>query len=171
MSLHKKLGVLASRFMDTNGDGTGSINQAVNGSVTPVDFKITCPEGVTYELNRAIITVQDTGTFDTGAYGNGVALATGHEIITDRPDRIPRELNVSAQLPIKVNGDWASYMYNIEYLTFGTGDNILVCRYTFTEEGLPIKLGPGDSFIIRINDDLSALSRQHIRIGLTQYPQ
>ena len=169
-SLHKKYGNLHSRFLDTNGDGTGSIDQVVDGSVTPVDFKITCPEGSTYEINRLILEVQDVGSFDTNAYGNGIALTTGVQVITSRPTRVPIEIDYTAQHPIKTNVDWAAYMYDIDLITFGSGNNVLHARYTLTNDGGPIKLGPGDSLIIRINDDLTGLEEQNIRAGMTVYP-
>ena len=169
-SLHQKYGNLHSRFLDINGDGTGSIDQAVDGSVTPVDFKVTCPMGATYELNRAIITLKDSGTFDTDAYGNGIALSNGFHILTSRPWRTPVEINYTAQHPIRTNGDWVGYLHDTSYVTFGQGDNILSARYTFTNDGAPIKLGPGDSFIFRVNDDLTALTEHHIRVGMTIYP-
>ena len=167
---HRKYGALHSRFLDENGDGTGNINMNVDGSVTPVDFKITCPEGSTYEINRLILEVQDVGTFDTNAYGNGIALTNGIRFLTDRPTRTPREIDYTAQHPIRTNVDWAAYMYDLELITFGSGNQVMHARYTLTKDGAPIRLGGGESIIIRIQDDLSGLEEQNVRAGMTVYP-
>ena len=43
---------LINRILDTNGDGTGSTNQAVDGSVTPVTFKLAPAAGEVILVSR-----------------------------------------------------------------------------------------------------------------------
>lgn len=169
-SNHERYGSLHSRFLDTVGDGTGSIDQNVNGSVTPVDFKILCPPGVTYEINQASVLIRDTGTLDTDKYGNGIALTNGFSIVTSRPTRAPVEINYTVQHPILTNGSWAAYTSDIKHFTFGSGSQILSITYHFRQEGRPIKLGEGEAFIFRVNDNLAGLNEHHVRAGMTVYP-
>ena len=157
--------------MDTVGDGTGNIEMAVDGSTTPVLYKVTCPVGETYELHRVIVTVRDTGSFDTGGFGNGSALTNGIQVLTNRPTRAIVEKDKTLQLPIKRNSDWGAYMYDAEVHTFGTGDQVFHGRYTFDQDGEPLKLGPGDSLIVSIRDDCTTVNEMHVRIGMTRWSQ
>ena len=169
-SIHRTHGRLATRFMDTIGDGTGAIEMNVNGAVTPVDYMITCPLGETYELHQALITIQDSGSFLADVYGSITALTNGVRVITSRPTRSPVEQDITAQLPIKTNADWIAYMQDVMIYDFAGGDRIMSCRFPFVAEGAALRLGPGDSLIVRIADDLTGITKQHIRIGLTEYP-
>lgn len=160
-------GVIESRFCDTVGDGTGSINANVNGSVTPVEFMVTAPANTWIALNRLVVFVKDGGSFDTGSYGNGITMTTGIKIILRDADLT--EEDVTVQKSIKFNTDWSAYCYDVMHHNFGSGDETLTARYTFTKDGSPIILPPGRSFVVQINDDLTGLDEHTFRLGLVEY--
>jgi len=65
------------RFLDTNGDGTGTKSATGNYAESPVSFFIQPPAGEVFRLNRMLVHIEDSGTFDSGSYGNGITLTNG----------------------------------------------------------------------------------------------
>lgn len=165
----------ATRFMDTVGDGSGSIDLNVNGSVTPVTFKITPAPGEILYMSRLLWYLRDTGSLDSGGFGNGAALTNGidfgfyYDVGLPSEDRYPQQLE-----PIKTNGGWAKYCGpDVVTLSFGQGDEILSCRYSFYKDtGLEKTEMPwlaGDrleEFRLIVQDDLTGINECHCRIGM-----
>lgn len=160
---------LASRFFDDVGDGSGNIHMNINGSITPVEFKITCPPKTIYRIHRVIVQIQDSGTFDANSYGNKLELTNGVQILTHRPTRVVPYSDITAQLPIRTNAKWGAYSYDTTLLSYGTGDSVLSIRYTVTKDGAHMQLGPGESLILRVNDDLTGLVDHYGRVGFTEF--
>lgn len=154
----------ASRFLDTVGDGSGSSLQNVDGSITPVVFKVTAAADEVLLIDRMLVDLADTGSLDSGAYGNNIVLTTGIEFGVIRADAT--EEAMTDQHTVKTNADWVAFCHDVDPLTFGLGDEVLTVRYTFAKDGAPVKLNPGDSFFMRINDDLTGLSEHHTRLGM-----
>jgi len=150
-------------FLDTVGDLTGVIDQAVNGSITPVDFLYTVPEGYVYYVSRLIVTITDTGKFDAAKYGNGLVLTNG--LLIGTLNNLGVVNDATAQLPIKQNSHWAAYAYDLSFHSEGAGDDVAVASYSFQEDGLPLALSAGNSFLLRVRDDLTALTHHTARIG------
>jgi hypothetical protein len=149
-------------FLDTVGDMSGSINQAVDGSVTPVNFMFTVPAGYIYYVHRAIITLKDAGTFDVEKYGNGITLANGVILGSIRDGAV---VDATFQKPIMSNGDWAAYAYDLTFHTEGTGENVAAISYEFERDGQPVMIHEGGSFLMQIRDDLTGLTEQQARIA------
>ena len=156
-------GVWWATFLDAVGDLTGSIEQAVNGSITPVNFLYTVPDGYVFYVSRIIISIQDTGKFDADKYGNGLTLTNGVIIGTLLDGGAV--VNATTQLPIRANSDWASYAYDLTFHAEGVGDDIAVASYSFQEDGLPLAINGGNAFLMQIRDDLTGLTRQHARVA------
>lgn len=159
----RKTGRWASRFLDTIGDGSGSIEANVNGSVTPVDFSYTVPDGHILLVDRLVIWIRDAGTFDANLYGNGLALTNGIVGGATTPEDVfvPR----TTQLPVKTNADWPAYAFDFNYIDIGNGDNVAVARYTYEKDGAPLAFPEGTKYTIRVADDLTGLTGHRFRIG------
>jgi len=151
---------LLMRDMDTNGDGTGSTSMAVDGSVTPVDFFLTPSAGETFSCHRMMTFVQDGGNFNVDEWGSGQTLVNGIELIHSVAGA------ETILQTIRSSGDLAGIMYDVNYLDFGNGDNVIVGRLTFTKMGSEIYLHDEhtDKLIIRINDDLTGLTEQRVQV-------
>ena len=148
-------GELFVRFLDTNGDGTGLTNAIGDYSLAAQDFYIQCPENTNLFISKLVIQVEDSGTFDSSSYGNGIELTNGIKIIFEDADS--GELDLTADFPIITNVDYAKYDKNLFLSTFGTGNEYLNFTYDFFSLGRPIRLLPGEKWIIRLNDDFEAL--------------
>lgn len=143
----------------------GSHEAVVDGSVTPVEFTFTPPGDAPVLLSRMIVLLGDTGSLDTDAYGNGVALATGIEVEAGGLDLLAGE-------PIKANLDWAGYCHDIVFHDFGgSTTRYFTVRWTFSASGKQVRLDPGEEFVVRINDDLTGLAYHRFMVqGHQTYP-
>ena len=65
-----------SRFADSVGDGSGSIEGNTNSSVTPLTLKIAPGLTETFRIARMIVYIEDT-SIDSGGYGGIGALTNG----------------------------------------------------------------------------------------------
>ena len=161
--------LLRSRFIDSVGDGSGSINLNVNGSVTPVIFRYTPSFTDVVYIRRLIFYLSDTGTLDSGGFGNGAALTNGIEFMGMRNVGLPSEFRFTdgSFRPIKTNTEWQSYAHDIIHSSWGTGDESYSVRYTLEKDGTDLALTSAnlDEFWIIINDDLSGISDVRCKIG------
>ena len=148
-----------SRLLDTDGDGTGTTNMAVNGAVTPVVFKLAPEAGTVMLVARVIFYVEDSGTFDADKWGNGITITTGIEMKAKRTNDTE-----SLCEPLTKTGELAGLMHDVNHFAFGTGNEIISSRLTFSKFGNPIRLvgNYGDELQIIINDDLTGLVNQRV---------
>lgn len=146
------------RILDTNGDGTGTTNANGNYASAADDFYIKPPVGTRYEIDRLIVFIQDTGAFDAELYGNGAILTNGISLLQLNFDGTTR-VDLTGGLSIKSNADWGRLCYDVDVKTWGTGDEVLLARFTFSKFGGPLTLDgdAGQSLVVRLNDNLSAL--------------
>lgn len=143
----------------------GYINMNKDGSVTPVHFTCTPPtDEDIWVIFRAIINIRDTGSFDSGGYGNGAALTNGIKIYV-RGFTTPDDGLITI-VPIKRTTDWQIYAHDLITSNFGSGDEIASVRWTISRSGFPLILqGSRNQYLdVEINDDLTGLNHQYIII-------
>jgi hypothetical protein len=135
-----------------NGDydiGTGSGQQR---------FWIAPPVGELYYVSRMIVNVEDSGTFDSGKYGNNVVLDNGIKV-NAKHESGQKETLLTGQKTIQKNVDWGGVCYDVVYQAFGQGNNFLSVRWTFSKAGRPLKLDgdTGDYLEVVVSDDMTGL--------------
>lgn len=149
------------RFLDVNGDGSGSKEANVDGSSTPVYFKLNAPTQGAFAIERLVVQIRDNGGAINGAdYGNlasgltnGVVLGFWREsdnaLLKDYTDG----------LPVKNNADWGRPSYDVQRLAWGGGDEFLLVRWTFSRMGTTplLRAGSGLYFGVKIQDNLEDL--------------
>lgn len=153
-ALDAPIGNFFCRFLDTNGDGSGTVQAIGDFSGASVDFFITPPENIRFDINRILIQIVDMGPVDAGSYGNGITLTNGISFLLLDGSTVLQDFMVG--LPVLTNGDWGRFAFDIIDTSFGTGENYVSARWTFTRGGGPIKLN-NLSFAARLNDDFSGL--------------
>ncbi len=147
-----------SLLLDLDGDGGGSTAANVDGSSVQKVFKLDGIDGWRLECARILVQIKDTGTIDAAAYGNGITLTNG---IGVQHKTGGHTIDLLDGAPIMVNADWGRVCYDLNVMTFGSGDNYLGVRWTFNKSGVPIILrSPADSLRVTINDDLTGLTGQ-----------
>lgn len=161
-----------SRFADTVGDGTGSINANINSSGAAVMFKLAPPLNKKYKVERMLVYILDA-SIDSGGYGgNSGELTNGiHVHVVKNAGEANESIkwDITGQLDIIRNTDWKALCHDEIYSNYGSGLESLSYRYTFTKDGSPITLNGNNKEEIRIitNDDLTGLAAHTFRFGFT----
>lgn len=148
-----------SRCADTVGDGSGDIAAIGNYAGAAEEFILSVPAPFSgYEVHRLIISIEDAGGMQAQEYGNiGAALTNGITVQMKRGSSV--QIDLTTGLPVKTNAQWGVYCYDVEVKGWGSGNDLLVCRWTFSKSGDPVYLdrSEGDQMIVTLNDDFTAL--------------
>ena len=151
------------RLLDTNGNGTGTTEATGDYSSTPTSFRISNSTGIA-DIERMIIFIEDTGTFDSGDYGNAITLTNGIRVyLRDNADQVIEEYT---SFPILTNGDWAGHCHDLNLHTFGSGNQVMTLRWTFAKSGqrVSVDLKEGEYFEVLLNDDFTGLVKHRFTI-------
>jgi len=145
------------RYLDTNGDGTGTKSAIGNYSSSATSFMIKPPDNYIYYLQRMIVMIEDGGAVDSGAYGNNITLTNGIHIHKSNDDGVI--LDFTDEFPIKTNADWGKLCYDVHNVNFGLGNEFVNVRWTFAKSGAPLKIdgNRGEKFEVILNDNFSGL--------------
>jgi hypothetical protein len=146
------------RFLDTNGDGTGT--KVATGSYspgTPGIFFIKPPAGQTYRLERMIVSIRDNAGMSGEKYGGLAELANG--IIVRAQNDSGTVLDLTDGLPVKANSHWGRLCYDVAINVFSVGDNFVEVRWSFFKSGYELTIGGNENerFEVVCRDDLSGL--------------
>lgn len=149
-----------NRFLDTNGDGTGTKSAIGNYAGSPVSFYIQPPAGDVYRLYRMLVHVEDVNTFDSGSYGNGIVLTNG---ITVSKVISGQTVQMTDGVSIKKTPHWQMFCYDVDISSYGLGNEHASVRWTFTKGGNPVRLvgDDGDRLQVVLNDDFTGLVDHH----------
>lgn len=148
-------------FMDTVGDQSGSIEQGIDGSTTPVEFKFVVAQGTVFVAEGVIQYVREKNIAPTGLDG-AVPFASGPTIpltngILLEVRRIGGAvLDLFSGEPIKEFSEWAQHGTIVKGYEFRDKDitDALSCNWAFRTG---IRLGGGDQMVMTVQDDLSDL--------------
>lgn len=157
-------------FLDTVGDQSGTKNAVGNYAGAVQKFICKPIAGEIFFLSRMMIHVEDVGSFDTGSYGNRVALTNGIDFsVWDKDDNVIFTFN--NDLPIKQNVHWARFAYDTRVDTFGTGNSFLIARWSFFKSGQLIKIDgdKGEYIGASLNDDFTGLVSHYFNLQGFKY--
>lgn len=152
---------LVFQFLDTTGTGVGSKN-AIGNYASPTDFYIENgnPRGK-MAIARLLVYIRDTGTFTAGSYGAASALSNGILVKVEYRD-VTQDL--TDNIPILTNADWARVCYDADVKSWGAGDAMLGVRWTFEKSGAPVLIGQGEKLIVRVNDNMTDLAEHRFMV-------
>jgi len=110
--------------------------------------------GWVWELSEFHVYVQDTGNFSVTGYGAASALTNGIDIELWSEGASVGVFNGGR--PIQSNSDWGRYSNEVQYLSWGQGDNALIAKWS----GIKVRLHGDSSQMIRValNDNCSVLT-------------
>ena len=147
------------QLLSTNGDGTGTteITGDYIGAAETFELHGSTAVGDATIVERIMIFVEDTGIFGMEIYGAGSALTNG--LTLDVTDSAGSSIIDLTPVPIKSNGQWGAYCYDVRVDTWGVGDEALQARWTFTKftNGAGIWLDDGAKLVLTANDTLTGL--------------
>ena len=150
-----------TRFLDTDGDGTGTHGATGDYSSSAEEFYYQVPSGKVATIHRIIIAIGDASTIATDKYGGADALTNGITVkVTDSDDTLIQFLNNGNLIPVKTNADWAKLCYDFSIYDTGAGQNsdYALFRWTFSRSGMPLVLTNQDKFVVTLNDDFTDLT-------------
>lgn len=160
--MSKKL--ILSRFADVVGDGSGGKNANGNYAGSPQIFRVQAQPGEHLEVQRMIVSVQDSGLNSYDNYTAAAALTNGiYVYVTDIKGNVVYDLT-DPDVRVKTLGGWAHYCFDAQVLDATSGDDHFVARWTFAKAGVPVKLYPGWSLCILCEDNMSALTEHRFLI-------
>jgi|TARA_R110002020_G_scaffold85742_3_gene211404 hypothetical protein len=145
-----------TRYLDTNGDGTGTKN-ATGDYSGGANFFIQPPAGEVYTLHRMIISISDASLRADHYGGLGSALSNGIAVTLQNSTGM---LSLVDGLPIKLNSDWNHLAHDRQRDAYGsaTVENLSI-RWSFDKFGGALVLNGdrADKLIVEFSDDLTGL--------------
>jgi len=139
-------------------------NAKVDYSSTPTSYKYTADSSRVDMLERLNIYYSDSGSFDSGGFGNGSALTNGI-VVNAQINGIL--YTYTDGIPIKTNGFWNTLAgVDVRHEKYGAGDEYISVRFTMARSGQPAILdgSKGDYFEVVLNDNFSVLTNFYMMV-------
>ena len=150
------------RFLDTNGDGTGTQNAVGDYSITPEEFYF--QPDTDAHIWRMIIHIEDTSGFQAQDYGNITGGLTNGYCLEVKDDNDNVLLDLCDGLKIQTNAEIGRYCYDVDVKTWGAGNEVGQARWTFAKAGYPLVINNGFKLSVTFNDDLSGLIEHYFML-------
>lgn len=153
------------RYLDTNGDGTGTKNANGDYSSTPEVFYIQPPAGYSYRLCRLMILIEDAKGFQAGNYGSlAGALSNGVTIQTLNNDGVT--CDITDGIAITHNAHYAILAYEVDLKVWGSGEDALVVRFCLNGIEKPIIIDGDHSgrLEVQLNDNFTGISEHYFMV-------
>lgn len=163
------LGISTINYLNLTGDGS-LVDSNMNGnySASLVDFYNLVTSA--YDVYTILTTISDNGSFNQTDYG---AIPTG--TITNGLKFFIYNANFNLTIPLlrgkgfTKNHEWFEFTTDASISTFaGTSQTLKVAFNVLKDYGLPLRLNPGDKFIVRLNDNFTGLVSQTVTLLGTQ---
>lgn len=142
-------------FLTANGLGTGNHN--LNGNYTsPTEFLYTSTSR--YEIYSVLVSISDGSSFNQTDYGAIIGGLTNGIKFFVKVGEVYIPLLGTGEYPIKTNYEWLSISPETELTSFaGLAQTLSINFNIINQYGKPLSLGIGQSFVVRLNDNLSGL--------------
>lgn len=156
------------RHLTTDGliaDGSND-NAAIDGSSVAVPF-FTGPLKDKWSIHRMIVIIEDNAVITADNYGGLSALTNGITVkVTESGATGPVIVDLLDGSPIKNHVGWAAHTFDMQDQTFGSGNNFVAVRWTFSHGGRPLILDSfrNEKLVVTINDNLSTLVSHQFQI-------
>lgn len=141
-------------WLETDTNAHSFISDYTVATGTPNKIIYSAPVGKLSVIMSWNIVIEASGTVDSGAYGDKLALVDGLAFELANSGGVIGTLTNG--LPIKTNGDYARYAQDVTPLTFGTGNTFVKIYHRFP---IPLILNGDDGEYLQIplTDDFSGL--------------
>ena len=150
------------RYLDTNGDGTGTKNANGNYASVADEFYFQAKHACTIE--RMLIHIEDTTGMQQQDYGNiAGGLTNGYSLVAKDKAGVTI-MDLMNGVVVKNNGAIGRTCYDVELKTWGAGNEALQARWRFSAAGQPIFLPQGHRLSITFNDDLTGLLEHYFML-------
>jgi hypothetical protein len=154
-----------SRFLDTNGDGSGTKDM----NAAAATYYIAAVAGEAIVIDEIVLTIADVGLFTSGLFGALAALANGCllNIVRVRGGSTVVVRDLLDGIPLKTNADLFA-IGDISLINDAAGS---VCAIKFKHK--PIRLESDteteERLVFTVRDDLSGLTLARVLVKATDY--
>lgn len=146
------------RYLDTNGDGTGTKSVTGNFGASVEDFYIQPAPTEVFYISRMLVGVEDGTINSADVYGGlGDPLSNGILLLKTTA---AGTLEQYTDLPVTTNGEWAYLCYDLAVNSgIGNANDVMTVRWTFAKTGGLIRLDgrAGERLVIRVEDNFTGL--------------
>jgi hypothetical protein len=149
------------RFLDTNGDGTGTKLANGNYSGTPEIFFIKPPVDQIFAVTEILIHISDALNFTISGFASRSALTNGLMIEAKRNGTTVFDLTDGE--PLKTNPQLTHLTSQVNILDFIAGENSMILGFNANNFGTALHLNGrlNDTLEIILNDDFTSLDDFH----------
>lgn len=151
------------RYLDTNGDGTGTKSAVGDYSLSPAEFFIQPAMDDVLALSLLLPSIGDAGKFGSSDYGAMTMLPNG--ILIQKTDSMGAVLeDLTDYLPIRCNGHWLANAGNaVRDQDPAAADNWMTVAWDLGDR-LPLVLRHQECFVIKLNDNFSGLTSHWFKV-------
>ncbi len=156
---------IINQYLDTNGDGTGTIDAIGDYSSAEEIFYIEPAVTEKFLLTRLIVTVEDGQGMRAERYGAlASALTNGITVRVSNDSGVI--VSLDGGVPVKANAEWGRLCYDVDVKSWGAGNELLLVRWTFEKTGdvLTIDGGLDHKLEVVLNDDFTGLVHQYFMV-------
>jgi len=151
---------ILSRYLDTNGDGTGTNEIQGDHSSTEQVYLVMPPRGERYLIRRFVIFIDGSGSLGEDEYANlGAPLTNGLVLRVRRHTESDNIFNLTDDVPIKTNAHWLRHTEHVHRWEAASGADALSAVIDFQEafhpDGLLLDGEKGDALELVAQDDFS----------------
>lgn len=117
-------------------------------------------EGKYWHIERMLVYIEDGTAPKINEYGGATALTNGHKLNVLRGGASGAVItDLLGGITIKSNGDWGSLCYDLSLSNPGSGNGVVLVRWTFGKSGSPLVLSGAreDKLVLQTQDALNAL--------------
>lgn len=147
------------RYLDTNGDGTGTKEANGDHSSAEEILFYQPPINSLIEIHRLIIFMEDATGMRWDRYGSlAGGLTTG--IVVRVSDDSGVQLDLTDGLPVKTNGHWRRSFFDGTISARGGGNDVFAARWSLFKSGEPVTLRCNhlhQRLEVVLNDNLTGL--------------
>jgi len=159
------------RYLDTTGDGTGTIEATGNYAAAPVEFFVQPQAGQIVQITRLVVYVRDVGFMRANEWADQPALTNG--VVIQHKDSSGILSDITNGRPLTTSPDLDAICATFRKTDYAGIEEALVGIIDFRENGAPIRLdGDLDSrLVVTLNDNFSGLTGQRFRaLGFLEVP-
>ena len=152
------------RFLDTNGNGTGTKNAIGNYAAVVTDFYIQPPAGSVFVINTFQYHFSDLGNFPGTVYANLAAALTNGVQFFAVVNGVTIDLFDGQR--IYSNDNVIHLFSGFQLINFQATMSSIVANFNTAQFGTAMKLNgtTNDKLVVRLNDDFTGLVDQSFRV-------
>lgn len=151
--------------LTTRGIAADEHNMAIDGSSSDQLFGLRPTSADVFIVSEVVITVEDTGAMTPALFGFLTQLIKGVKLqVLDAASAVTYDLFDGE--PIKANKDLPKFFADVEVISWGSGNEIIVGTFDLSRSGSPLAIdgAASETLVATVQDDLTGLVDMTMRV-------